>query len=179
MANTNGAPSKPDLSNGQYVICSNPTNHKCGKAKGFSWCHKLSYCRKDCRSVTPAAKEETYNQALHDYTSTLDRKLERIATILHEALIVFFENTWCGPVFTFEEKDNKLYISEAKPTLRPQWFTKFPQHLFRDNQSAKEAILTQNKCDQAYACLYTVITKLFRGKRRPEPVVLYANPAQV
>lgn len=167
MTDTNSAPSEPDLSDGQCIICGNPTNHKCSDAKGFSWCHKLSYCRKDCRSVAPAAKEEAYDQALQDYTSTLDRKLTRIAGILHEAVITFLANTWTGYLRAFEEKDGKLYIYDSEVTHRPQWFAKFPQHLFRDNKNAKAAVLTENKCEQVHACLYTLITKPLQGKRRP------------
>lgn len=102
----------------------------------------------------------------------------RIATILHRTLIAFLENIWSGYVRAFEEKDSKPYIYESEPTHRPQWFAKFPRYLFRDDKNAKHAILTQSKCDQAYACLYTLITKLFEGKPHPKNIIVSVNLAQ-
>ena len=157
-------PNVADLSDGQCVVCGNQTDHKCAEAKGFAWCQKLSHCRKDCKSVASTAKQATYDQMLHNFESTRDKKLTLIATILQGALIAFLENTWTGKLRAFEEKDGKLYIHEAEQMCRIQVFARFPRHLSHGNDNAKQAVLTQAKCNQPYACLYTLLVKLFRCK---------------
>lgn len=139
-------------------MCGEPTTHKCSEVKGFSLCHKITYCRKHCRSSTPADKA-----AIYGYTLTLDRKLIRIATILHEAFLAFLENTWSDDVIAAQVSDREILVHQGAPNCSDRLFVDFPQYLFATDEDAKRAVLTDSKCDMAFACLYPLITKLLQG----------------
>ncbi|XPT02368.1 hypothetical protein M3J09_011487 [Ascochyta lentis] len=133
------------------TVCGTPTTIKC------SGCKTHFYCGKDCQTKDwPAHKT-----SCKDFQ--LERRLARVAEIVHEAYLTFRENTFDGVIEKIEDGEDVLVIHDGNPWNNEQYFTKFPHKLVSSSRRAKLGVLTAWTCDEPYGFLNMLIVKLLEG----------------
>jgi hypothetical protein len=150
-AQAENTPAAPDFSDGNCVVCRKPATYPPHKCKN---CSSLTYCRTHCRSKTPAE----YDDAI------LEKKVERVASILKEAYLTFRENTWCSVLRKVEDKGDKLVMTMDYGVNNPAHFVRFPSHLLPPGEHVKAGILMSTRCDEALARTHFLSVKLLQSK---------------
>ncbi|UPX17777.1 uncharacterized protein EKO05_0008115 [Ascochyta rabiei] len=133
------------------AVCKTSTTNKC------TGCKTHTYCSKDCQ-----AKDWSAHKVLCKDTQ-LERKLARVAEVVHEAYLTFRENTWDGVITKVEDKEDALIIHDGNNWGNPQHFTAFPHDVVPNSRRAKLGVLTAWTCDEPYAFMDTLIVKLLDG----------------
>jgi len=91
----------------------------------------------------------------------LEKTLETIAGLVHEAYLAFRENTFDTPFVKIEETDKALLIYDA-PSVE-DYFVTFPHHVVGLDERVKTAAVCMMACQAPYAWMYEMLLGLIQG----------------
>lgn len=136
--------------------CSKPTTSKCGGCASDTYTH--AYCSPECQ------KKDWSKNKLVCKDLELERKLERVAAIVHKAYLNFREDTWDTPINRIVVKAGEIIKFDGDQTEDTRFFLKFPSQMIK-NENMRSAVLTSWMCNEPLVFMFNLLKKLLGGRQ--------------